>query len=383
MTPRSEALLWIQLLGLAALPLELLLLLVLFAGADPGPVPALERLLVWGLGALLPAVLLWKRPPDLWSLLLVQVPLKGRRPLQQRLSALQAGLGLQLSRAMGAALLLPLTWWADQQAGLATGLSPFGASGRLVVLLISVPLLALMLWQWQQLVQALRLLALDQARVDGTTPLTPAQLEQSRLSLGLPLLLFDPLRLDPPAPRVKLPDPVQAQQPEPGGARGDSSPEGLAQVEEPEAAPSRLAGTPAETEDQPATGEGSGEHRDVPSDAPAAESRSESSEAPLASKDQGPSEHEPSAQEAPEQAGASAQAESPLSPDIKRNLASEPFELKASDGEAAQTQTTQADGPSAQNADGAEADALSKEADSSSSQPEEAATQGAAQDTER
>ena len=58
MTPRSEALLWIQLLGLAALPLELLLLLVLFAGADPGPVPALERLLVWGLGALLPAVLL-------------------------------------------------------------------------------------------------------------------------------------------------------------------------------------------------------------------------------------------------------------------------------------------------------------------------------------
>lgn len=170
MTPRSEALLWIQLLGLAALPLELLLLLVLFAGADPGPVPALERLLVWGLGALLPAVLLWKRPPDLWSLLLVQVPLKGRRPLQQRLSALQAGLGLQLSRATGAALLLPLTWWADQQAGLATGLSPFGASGRLVVLLISVPLLALMLWQWQQLVQALRLLTLDQARVDGATP---------------------------------------------------------------------------------------------------------------------------------------------------------------------------------------------------------------------
>ncbi len=383
MTPRSEALLWIQLLGLAALPLELLLLLVLFAGADPGPVPALERLLVWGLGALLPAVLLWKRPPDLWSLLLVQVPLKGRRPLQQRLSALQAGLGLQLSRATGAALLLPLTWWADQQAGLATGLSPFGASGRLVVLLISVPLLALMLWQWQQLVQALRLLTLDQARVDGATPLTLAQLEQSRLSLGLPLLLFDPLRLDPPAPRVNRPDPVQAQQPEPGGARGDSSPEGLAQIEKPEPPPSRLAETPAETEDQPADWEGSSENNDVQSDAPGLDSRSESSEDPLTNEAQGPSTLEPSALEASDPAATSARAESPLSPDIRSRHASEPAEIEASEGEADEIQTAAVEAPSALNADWAEADALSQEADASSSQPEEAATQGADQDTER
>ncbi|MCP9916804.1 low-complexity tail membrane protein [Cyanobium sp. ATX 6F1] len=255
MTPRSEALLWIQLLGLAALPLEVLLLLVLLAGADPGPVPALERLLVWGLGALLPAVLLWKRPPDLWSLVLVQVPLRGRRPLQQRLSALQAGLGLQLSRAAGAALLLPLTWWADQQAGLATGLSPFAASGRLVVLLLSVPLLALMLWQWQQLVQALRLLSLDQALVDGATPLSLAQLEQSRLSLGLPLLLFDPLR-----------------------------------------------------DKEPAAAEGSREHHNVQPDAPALESGSESADDPLASETQGPSALEASVLEAQDSAGVEANA---------------------------------------------------------------------------
>lgn len=383
MTSRSEALLWIQLLGLAALPLELLLLLVLFAGADPGPVPALERLLVWGLGALLPAVLLWKRPPDLWSLLLVQVPLRGRRPLQQRLSALQSGLGLQVSRATGAALLLPLTWWADQQAGLATGLSPFSASGRLVVLLMSVPLLMLMLWQWQQLVQALRLLTLEPARVDGATPLTLAQLEQSRLSLGLPLLLLDPLRLDPPTPRLNWPAPAQAQWPESGGASGDSSPEGLVQIEEPEAPSSRLADVPAETKGRPAAGEGSSENLDVHSDAPTLDSRSESSEDPLASEAQGPSTLEPSDLEAPDPAAASEKADFPLSRDIKSLHASEPAEIEASEDEAAEIQTAQVDRPSTHNADGAEADALSKEADASSSQPEEAATHGADQDTER
>ncbi|MGB7564753.1 MAG: low-complexity tail membrane protein [Prochlorococcaceae cyanobacterium] len=383
MTPRSEGLLWIQLLGLAALPLELLLLLVLFAGADPGPVPALERLLVWGLGALLPAVLLWKRPPDLWSLVLVQVPLRGRRPLQQRLSALQAGLGLQLSRAAGAALLLPLTWWADQQSGLATGLSPFGASGRLVVLLLSVPLLALMLWQWQQLVQALRLLTLDQARVNGATPLTLAQLEQSRLSLGLPLLLFDPLHLAPPPTRVIRPDSAQAEQPEPGGASGDSRPEGLALGLVPEELPSRLADVPAETKGRPAAGEGSSENLDAHSDAPTLDSRSESSEDPLASEAKGPSTLEPIDLEAPDPAAASEKADFPLSPDIKSLHASEPAEIEASEDEAAEIQTAQVDRTSTQNADGAEADALSKEADASSSQPEEAATQGADQDTER
>lgn len=195
MNPRSESLLWIQLLGLAALPLEVLLLLVLFAGADPGPVPGLERLLSWGLGALGPAVLLWRRPADIWSLLLVQVPLRGRRPIQQRLSALQDGLAQKLLGAGGAALLLPLTWWADAYAGLATGMSPFASSSRLVVLLLSVPVLALMLWQWHQIVQAARLLFLDEATVAATPPLTVSQLEESRLCLGLQLLLLDPLRL--------------------------------------------------------------------------------------------------------------------------------------------------------------------------------------------
>ena len=40
---RREPLLWLQLLGLAALPLEAAALLVVLAGADPGPLPGLER----------------------------------------------------------------------------------------------------------------------------------------------------------------------------------------------------------------------------------------------------------------------------------------------------------------------------------------------------
>jgi len=105
---RREPLLWIQLLGLAALPLEALALLLVLAGSDPGLFPGFERVLAWALGALAPAVLFWRLPPDLWSLLLVQVPLRGRRPDQLRLSALQTAWPLKLVAASGSLLLLPL-----------------------------------------------------------------------------------------------------------------------------------------------------------------------------------------------------------------------------------------------------------------------------------
>ena len=54
MTPRSEPLLWLQLIAVGVLPLEALLLLLLLAGSDPGPLPGLERLLCWAIGALAP-----------------------------------------------------------------------------------------------------------------------------------------------------------------------------------------------------------------------------------------------------------------------------------------------------------------------------------------
>jgi len=190
---RREPLLWLQLLGLAALPLEILLLFLLFAGADPGPFPSFERLLTWAIGALGSAVLFWRLPPDLWSLLILQVPLRGRRPEQFRLSALQTALPLKVVIALGAALLLPLNWWADSHAGMAWAWSPLSSSPRLVVLLLCIPVLALIQWQWAQVIQAIWMLTRPAALVDQTLPLTQVQAAEQRLNAGLPLLLLSPL----------------------------------------------------------------------------------------------------------------------------------------------------------------------------------------------
>ena len=211
-----EPLLWVQLLGLVAWPLEALGLLLLLAGGDPGPFPLLERLFCWGLGALLPAVFLWRQPPDPWSLVLVQVPLRGRREQQLRLSALPSSLGLRLGAAAGTLPLLALVWWADRHGGIVWSLSPLAATPRLVVLLICGPLLALMLWQWQQLVQAVWLLTRPTSLWDAPGPQGREQPQGQRLNLGLPLLLL-PL-LSSQAPGVKRPiEPVPT--PEEGPAQ--------------------------------------------------------------------------------------------------------------------------------------------------------------------
>ncbi|MFN9646060.1 MAG: low-complexity tail membrane protein [Cyanobacteriota bacterium] len=190
MNPRAEPLLWIQLLGLALFPLEALLLLLVLAGSDPGPVPWLEEGLCWSLGALAPALLLWRTPADVWSLLLARIPAAGRRDPQQRLSRLQDTLPLRvLGPALGAIALLPLLIWLDQRAAIAAPLWSTGHLPRLVALLLAALLLSVLLWQWQQLVQALWLLNRTESDLRAASPITPAELGQNRLSLGLPLLL--------------------------------------------------------------------------------------------------------------------------------------------------------------------------------------------------
>lgn len=242
---RREPLLWLQLLGLAALPLEALLLLLVLAGADPGPLPGFERVLAWALGALAPAVLFWRLPPDLWSLLVLQVPLRGRRPEQLRLSALQTALPLKVIAAAGAALLLPLVWLMDASAGLAWAWSPLSASPRLVVLLVSVPLLALMQWHWHQLIQALWLFTRPAALVEETLPLTQVQAAESRLNLGLPLLLLPPLAIE--APAAPAPKPEPAPEPEPEAEPAAVVSEASNEVEQVEAAPENDQVAEAET----------------------------------------------------------------------------------------------------------------------------------------
>jgi hypothetical protein len=195
--PRSEPLLWLQLLGAPLLLLEALLILLLLAGSDPGPLPGLERLLCWAIGSLAPCLLLWRRPADVWSVLVAQVPLRGRRPLQCQLSSLQEALPLRLALALGAALSLPLLWWLDSNAAVAAAFSPLASGPRLLALLLTALVLCLMLWQWQQLLQALWSLSRSPMQVAAVTPMTQQELEQRRLCLGLPLLLPDPLRFEP------------------------------------------------------------------------------------------------------------------------------------------------------------------------------------------
>ena len=243
---RREPLLWLQLLGLAALPLEALALLLVLAGSDPGLFPGFERVLAWALGALAPAVLFWRLPPDLWSLLLVQVPLRGRRPDQLRLSALQTALPLKLVAASGSLLLLPLLWWSDAAAGMAWAWSPLNNSPRLVGLLVALPLLTLMLWHWQQLVQVLWLLSRSSEQVEQTLPLTQNQAAQQRLNLGLPLL---------------LPPPLDLREPEPATAPQVEADVEIAAVVEPEIAVETLP-------EDPNTEEPTAEPSEAPTDAP-------------------------------------------------------------------------------------------------------------------
>ncbi len=195
---RREALIWLQLLGAPALPLELLLLLLLLSAADPGPAPALERLLAWAIAALAPALLLWKRPGDPFSLLLIQAPLQARSTAQRTIVAAPTLLA-RVAGMVGAVLLLPALWWIDASAALAGPMAPLPEANRLVVLLLSLPLLAVMVWQIQQLAQAINLLLRSDQEFEALAPLTEAELELQRLSLGLPLLLLEPLVVPPSA----------------------------------------------------------------------------------------------------------------------------------------------------------------------------------------
>jgi hypothetical protein len=215
LNPRTEPLLWIQLLGLAVLPLEALLLLVVLAGSDPGPAPVVEEVLCWTLGALAPALLLWRTPADVWSLLLVQIPAPGRRDLQRRLSRLQDTLPLKLlGPALGALALLPLLVRLDQRAAIAAPLWTSGSMPRLAALLLGAVLLSLMLWQWQEVVQALWLLSRSQATLQAVDPLSSAELAQTRLSPGIPLLLPPPLTFSGAAPlRRNASSPPPADEP--------------------------------------------------------------------------------------------------------------------------------------------------------------------------
>ena len=200
MQPRSEPLLWLQCLALGAIPLELLLIRLVLAGADPGPVPGVERVLIWGVGVLAPAVALWRRPADWGSLLLVRQPLASRSSDQLRISESHGALSSRVAVVMAAVILLPVLWWLDDSAVLASEFSPVSGQSRLASLLLVSPLLALMVWQVQQMVQAAALLLGSTAPVASTDASFRADaVATQRTSLGLQLLNLPSLEWPEPA----------------------------------------------------------------------------------------------------------------------------------------------------------------------------------------
>ena len=200
MQPRSEPLLWLQCLALGAIPLELLLIRLVLAGADPGPVPGVERVLIWGVGVLAPAVALWRRPADWGSLLLVRQPLASRSSDQLRISASNGALNSRVAVMMAAVILLPVLWWLDDSAVLASEFSPVSGQSRLATLLLVSPLLALMVWHVQQIVQAAALLLGSTAPVASTDASFRADaVATQRTSLGLQLLNLPSLEWPEPA----------------------------------------------------------------------------------------------------------------------------------------------------------------------------------------
>ena len=225
MQSRREPLLWLQCLAIGVIPLELLLIRLLLAGADPGPVPIVERLLIWGVGVVAPAIALWKRPADWGSLLLLRLPVASRRSDQLILSASEGQWGSRSALVGCTALLLPLLWWLDESAGLIHEFSPLQDSSRLVSLLLTAPLLALLVWQIQQLVQAVLQLVQTPQNDSAAEPWSLDQLRQERMSFGLQVLQFAPLTwpepVEPtpsPTPEptpVPTPEPTNETEPEP------------------------------------------------------------------------------------------------------------------------------------------------------------------------
>ena len=217
MQSRREPLLWLQCLAIGVIPLELLLIRLLLAGADPGPVPIVERLLIWGVGVMAPAITLWKRPADWGSLLLLRLPLASRSSDQLKLSASEGQWGSRSALVGCTVLLLPLLWWLDESAGLIHEFSPLQDSSRLVSLLLTAPLLALLVWQIQQLVQAVLLLVQAPQNDSAAEPWSLDQLRQERTSFGLQVLQFAPLTWpEPPEPTPSpTPEPTPVPTPEP------------------------------------------------------------------------------------------------------------------------------------------------------------------------
>ena len=204
--------LWLQCLAFGAIPLELLLVRLFLAGADPGPFPGIERLFFWGIGILAPAIALWQRPADWGSLLFVRIPIAARNIEQNSLSACQGGLISRLPLVAVSVASLPMLWWLDDTAVLASEFSPLQHQSRLTTLLLSLPFLAVTVWQVQQIAQSLSWLLVPGPWNDcRDRDFNADQLRERISSFGLPLIQLSLSPLDWSGPETVAPEGITEQ----------------------------------------------------------------------------------------------------------------------------------------------------------------------------
>lgn len=173
-----------RLLVLALLPLELLLLQLILAGADPGPAPLLELALLWGLAVAAPLSLLLRH----------------------------AGAPAQIL-GMGVALLqAPLLVWLDGRAGQAAVVTPWHNSSRLAVLLQAGVVLALLQLQLQRALPSVPSFA-----VEGTVAVPPDQdsTDEQSDKLNAEVLTRDDITGTEPEEHGGQPDGGRSQEGEP------------------------------------------------------------------------------------------------------------------------------------------------------------------------
>ncbi len=176
---RSEPFLWIHLAGIAVVPLTLQLVWLGLAVGNPLPFYGVELLIVIAVGIIPPLWMQWKRPFDIFSLLLVALRSDALTPDQRKLLTLFTTRKQKVLSLLVAAVMLVILWVFYQLAPLATSAAAFLPQWRLLGLAIA----AIAFWLSNLFVQVpvsvLGVLTTSAQQWSETEPYLPENISQA------------------------------------------------------------------------------------------------------------------------------------------------------------------------------------------------------------
>ena len=167
---KTEPFLWIHLAGIAVVPLTLQVVWIALAIGDPLPWFWLEMLLLASLGTLSVLWMQWKRPFDIFSLLLVSLKPEAMTNQQRRILQLFKAPKQRWLSAIAAILILLLLWQIYRLAPLAAGLAIYLPQSRLLGLTIAFVAFFFSNLFWQVPVSVVGVLLTSQAQYEQTEP---------------------------------------------------------------------------------------------------------------------------------------------------------------------------------------------------------------------